>query len=81
MKKKFLYKLFLNQKKLFIDNLFLLSKLFDNNYNSLDDKIDAILYFIGNKEIENYQVKNVKMEIISLYNNIKDSKSQKFGIF
>ena len=81
VKKEFLYKLFLNQKKLYIDNLFLLSKLFDNNYNSLDDKIDAILYFIDNKEIENYQVKNVEMEIISLYNNIKDSKSEKLWYF
>ena len=33
------------------------------------------------KNFEDYQVKNVEMEIISLYNNIKDSKSQKFGIF
>ena len=81
VKKEFLYKLFLNQKKLYIENLFLLSKLFDNNYNSLDDKIDTILYFIDNKEIENYQVKNVEMEIISLYNNIKDSKSEKLWYF
>ena len=81
VKKEFLYKLFLNQKKLYIDNLFSLSKVFDNNYNSLDDKIDAILYFIDNKEIENYQVKNVEMKIISLYNNIKDSKSEKLWYF
>ena len=54
-----------------------MSKLFDNNYNSLYEKIDFILYFIDDENIENYQVNNIEMEIISLYNNIKDSKSQK----
>ena len=44
---------------------FLLSKLFDNNYDSLYDKIDAILYFIDVKEIVNYKVNNVEKEIIS----------------
>ena len=40
-----------------------------------------LLYFINDKEIENYQVKNEEMEIISLYNNIKDSKSEKLWYF
>ena len=69
------------KKKLYIENLFLLSKLFDNNYDSYYDKIDAILYFIDDKEIENYKGNNVKKEIISLYNNIKDSKFEKLWYF
>ena len=84
VKKEFLCKLFNNKKKLYIENLFLLSKLFDNNNNSLYEKINAILYFINNKEIEsieNYKIENIKEEIIYLYKNIEDSKSEKLWYF
>ena len=84
VKKEFLCKLFHNKKKLYIENLFLLSKLFDNNNNSLYEKINAILYFINDKEIEsieNYKIENIKEEIISLFKNIEDSKSEKLWYF
>ena len=80
LKKEFLNKLFHNEKELYIKNIFLLSKLFDNNYNSLYDKVNIIINYLNYHEIGYYDLSE-REEIISLYKNINDSKSMKLLYF